>query len=367
MGLVTFLRRVPPALRWRIAYRSEPIVRSSLRRSAAAGSVRAKRALTRQHGRASARRPIVLRFANAHATRLRELEWFAEDVAQESGGAIAIKFVDRWTTSNNVQEETATVFDISKDRADLCWAGTRAFGCLGVRSLDPLQAPLLLADYPAVAAACRDEVAQAMLEPLGRLDLAGIVVLPGALRKPFAFTRRLLGPRDYEGTKLRIHESVVAEATYHCLGAEAVVLSPRQMSRNPEARVDGLDIQIEAMPAWRLSGSVTYNVNLWPRTIAIVGSRKTYAWLGAAERELLHAAARRTLDRALKHLDDQEQRDHDAMPTDVNPIIATDEQVAAIRERVEPVYEGLRSHPDTSAYMPRVEAIAARSVGSRSG
>ena len=83
--------------------------------------------------------------------------------------------------------------------ADLGWAGTRAFGCLGVRSLDPLQTPFLLEDYSVLDAVCRDDVTAEMLEPLTRLGLIGLVVLPGAQRKPFAFTRRLLGPRDYEG------------------------------------------------------------------------------------------------------------------------------------------------------------------------
>jgi hypothetical protein len=161
-----------------------------------------------------------------------------------------------------------------------------------------------------------------VIEPRERLDLAGLVVLPGGLRKPFAFTRRLLGPRDYEEAKLRIHESIVAEVTYRALGAQAVVLSTRQMASDPMRRCDGLDIQTQALAGWQLRDSITYNVNLWPRRLAIVASRKSFRWLVEPERELLREASRRTLARAPDGLQRQEQDDWDAVPESVNPIFA---------------------------------------------
>jgi TRAP-type C4-dicarboxylate transport system substrate-binding protein len=217
-----------------------------------------------------------------------------------------------------------------------------------------------LEDYSVLDAVCRDEVTEEMLEPLTRLGLIGLVVLPGAQRKPFAFTRRLLGPRDYERAKLRIHESLVAETTYRLLGAEAVTLSIRQMASRPDAFIDGLDIQIEALAGWRLRGSITFNVNLWPRTIALVASRATYQWLGAAERAMLHEAATATLARALDRLADQERRDHEGLPPGVTAIYAADDEVIALRKRVEPVREELRAHPETGRFLERLETLAGR-------
>jgi TRAP-type C4-dicarboxylate transport system substrate-binding protein len=285
---------------------------------------------------------------------------FAEELDRASAGALQVSFVDSWTTADNVREETATIAAVGRGQADLGWAGTRAFGCLGVRSLDPLQTPFLLEEYPVLDAVCRDEVAREMLEPLAQLGLVGLVVLPGARRKPFAFTRRLLGPRDYEGAKLRIHESLVAETTYRALGAEAVTLSVKQMASRPDALIDGLDIQTEALASWRLRGSITFNVNLWPRTIALVAGRTTYEWLGDAERTLLQEAAAATLARALDRLADQEQRDRDALPADVTAIYASEDELAALRERVAPVREELRSHPETGRFLERLETLAGR-------
>jgi TRAP-type C4-dicarboxylate transport system substrate-binding protein len=357
---VGFARRVPPALDQRWHKRWDPIARSELSRAASGRSVWLTRSAQRRVGSGSAAKPLVLRFANPHTSRLPELEWFAEEVAQVSAGAVRIHFVNTWTTTDNPREETTGVAGVMKDRADLGWAGTRAFGCLGARSLDPLQAPFLLEDYATLDTVCRDEITREMLEPLERLGLVGLVVLPGAQRKPFAFARRLVAPRDFLGAKLRIHESLVAEATYRALGAEAVTLSVRQMASRPDALIDGLDLQIEALAGWGLRGSITYNVNLWPRTIAIIASRKAYHWLGTSEREVLHEAGRRTLARALDHLETQEQRDREAVPAGVNPIFAEEDQLVAMRELVEPVHAGLRKHPETSVFLSRLETIRDR-------
>lgn len=349
-----FARRVPPALEWRRQRAWEPIGRSDQRRTLEGRMTWAVRAARPRQ------KPRVLRFANAHLARLFELEWFAEEVEAVSDGAVRVRFINTWTTADNPREETATVAAVGANQADLGWAGTRAFGCLGVRSLDPLQTPFLLEDYATLDAVLRDDVAREMLEPLDRIGLVGLVALPGAQRKPFAFARRLLAPRDFEGAKLRIHESLVADSTYRALGAEAVTLSVKDMASRPDALIDGLDLQTEALAGWRLRGSITFNVNLWPRTIALVASRKTWEWLEPEEREMLQAASARTLARTLDRLADQAQRDRDALPPDVTPVYAEDADVQAIRERVEPVRKELRADPETGRFLERIEQLAGR-------
>jgi TRAP-type C4-dicarboxylate transport system substrate-binding protein len=347
-----FARRVGPALtrRWNAVY--DPIGRSDRRRDLSGRAVWAKRSV---RGRPE---PLTLRLANAHRVPLPELQWFAEEIDRASEGTLRIKFVAGWTTLDHPTEETATVAAVGRHQADLGWAGTRAFGCLGVRSLDPLQMPFLLEDYAVQDAVCRDDVVTEMLAPLDRLGLVGLAVLPGAQRKPFAFARRLVGLRDYEGAKLRIHESLVADATYHALGAEAVTLSASQMRTRPDLKVDGLDLQTEALAGWRLRGSITFNVNLWPRTIALVASRKTYDWLSPEQREMLRAGSAATLERALDRLADQERRDFEALPPDVTPIYAGDDELSEIRKAVEPVRAELQADPETSRFLERIELLA---------
>jgi TRAP-type transport system periplasmic protein len=357
---VDFVRRVPRALSWRLDKAWDPVARSGLRRAAVGQSIWLARSLRPRSTRRSAPKPLVLRFANTYGSRFAELDWFADEVAELSSGAIRIEFVDKWATAHNPCEETATVAGVMADQADLGWAGTRAFGCLGVRSLDPLQAPFLLQEYASLDAVCRADLTYEMLAPLDRLGLVGLVVLPGPHRKPFAFTRRLAAPRDFAGARLRAHESLVADATYRALGAQPVTLSARQMASQPDVLIDGLDLHVEALAGWGFRGSVTYNVNLWPRTIAIVASRRSYRWLGATDQEILHEAARRTLGQALDHLAGQEQRDRDSLPTSASPIYADDDQLALMRSLVEPVHDDLRKHAETGAFLERLETIVSR-------
>lgn len=348
-----FARRSPTAAAWHWRhFWKDRVGRSEARRAVEGKAIWAGRSLPIK------RRPTVLRFANAQRSRQPEIEWFAQEVDRVSAGALRVSFIDGWVTADNPHEETAAVAAVMRGQADLAWAGTRAFGCLGSRTLDPLQTPFLLEDYSVLDAVCRDDVTVEMLEGVERLGLVGLVVLPGPQRKPFAFARRLLGPRDYVGAKMRIHESLVATSAYRELDAEAVALSPKQMLTRPHNLIDGLDLQTESLAGWGLRGSITFNVNLWPRTSALVAARRTVDWLGNAEREMLRAAAAGTLARSLDRLPDQSRRDREAVPPQVTPIYADDHEVIALRERLAPVREELRRNPETGLLLERLEQLA---------
>ena len=75
---------------------------------------------------------------------------------------------------------------------------------------------------------------------------------------------------------------------------------------------------------------------------------------------MLRAASSRTLERTLERLADQEQRDREALPPDVTPIYAEEDELAAIRERVVPVREELRANPETGRFLERIELLAGR-------
>lgn len=71
-----------------------------------------------------------------------------------------------------------------------------------------------------------------------------------------------------------------------------------------------------------------------------------------------------TLARALEHLADQEKRDREALPPAVTAIYASDDDLEAMRERVEPVREELRAHPETGRLLERLEALVRETAGS---
>ena len=297
----------------------------------------------------------------ATPTAVPEVVHFAASLAELSSGTLAVRFVDAWRPDSDRHEETSTIRDLLRGRADLAWVGARAFGCLGVRSLDPLQAPLLLADYPAVAAALSErDLCAEMMAPLERLGLVGLTLLPGALRKPFSYERALLAASDYERLRFRIHESRVEEAVVRTLGAEVVLLSAREMAGRPQASADAMFIHAGALRSWGHAGSLVWNVNLWPRVVAIVSTRRTLDRIGAEGQELLRAAAAATLAAELLALDGQDDRDQALVPKDVAVFHADDAGLLELRARLEPVYDELRLDPDAGRSLQRLEDVVTR-------
>lgn len=302
----------------------------------------------------------VLRLANAYATLrdVPEVVLFATGVAEGSAGLIDVRFVNAWTRATDRREESTVIRDVMRGTVDLGWAGTRVFGALGVRSLDPLQAPFLFADYAAQAAVFSGDLVEEMLAGLEPLGVVGLVVAPGAFRKPLGFSRPLVGAADYEGAVIRTHESNIGEATFRALGATPVMLSAAEMAATARERVDGMDIHVSAIGGWNYRGYLTANVNLWPRMTVIVANRRTFDRLGADERQLLRDCAARAGGRAVRALSSQEERDRRARPADASIVQASPDQLSELRERVEPVYAELRRHSETTRFLDAVEALA---------
>jgi hypothetical protein len=87
----------------------------------------------------------VLRMANGDGDE-RELVPFAAAVARLSGGTLRIEFANGWR-DGEPGYEAGLIRDVAAGKADLGWAGTRAFASLGVRDFDVLHAPLLIDSY----------------------------------------------------------------------------------------------------------------------------------------------------------------------------------------------------------------------------
>jgi hypothetical protein len=78
---------------------------------------------------------------------------------------------------------------------------------------------------------------------------------------------------------------------------------------------------------------------------------------GVAGTRTAHRGRRHTLERAVEHLPDRRERDRRALPDAVKAILATPEQVEALREKVEPAHEYLRRHPDSRSFFDRLQRI----------
>ena len=143
---------------------------------------------------------VVLTLAN-HDPDTNDLDEFAREVARQSDGTLRIEFKNGWR-QGSTDYEPQTIEDVRDGKIDLAKVGARAFDLAGVRSLQPLVAPLAVDSYALERRVLGSPLAARMLQGVDRIDLVGIALLPGDLRKPLGISRALVGAADYRGATI---------------------------------------------------------------------------------------------------------------------------------------------------------------------
>jgi TRAP-type C4-dicarboxylate transport system substrate-binding protein len=302
-------------------------------------------------------RPTVLRFAQVNFAP-EELEPFADEVRRLSDGDIRIRFLTDWAADETGVPELHALRDVAAGKADVGWAGSRAFDLVGDDRFDPLHAPLLIQSLALEDEVLRDDsITGPMLDSLGDLGVRGIAILPGPLRRPLG-ERPLRAASDWRGVRVgysgggQVHDSLVA------LGAEPVfaVAGPAPPG------TDGFESHIGAIAGNGYDhrfGNLTGDVVLWPRPIVLFAgphvtdeqlevlrqaadrSRPaTVAWIRATERERLAMLCGRGITIV------------GASPADVD----------SLRKGFAPVYDALRAGDGTRAALDAITGVAAGTV-----
>ena len=186
---VDFGRRVPPALNQRWHKRWDPIARSELSRAASGRSVWRARSLRRRIAAAPPRNRSCSAL-RMHTRRGSQSSVVCGGGCEISAGAVRIRFVNSWTTTDNPREETSTVAGVTRDAPTSAGPDAR------------LRLPRRPEPLPTAGAVSprglRD--ARRRLPRRGRAGdaLAALPLgsparrAPRPQRKPFAFARRLV-------------------------------------------------------------------------------------------------------------------------------------------------------------------------------
>ena len=163
---------------------------------------------------ASSSPPVTLRMARTTGFADRQIEHLQQTVAELSEGQLVIEVATEWDIGDVFTDvEQQIVGAVAADEVDLGWVGSRAFATLGVNSLDAPHRALLVDSYPLQAAILASDIPETMLAGLDALDVTGLAVMAGGLRKPIAVAGPLLGPDDYEGITMHAFPSSGHEAT----------------------------------------------------------------------------------------------------------------------------------------------------------
>jgi TRAP-type transport system periplasmic protein len=307
-------------------------------------------------GGQSGRKSVVLTLANGNGEQS-ELKPFIDEVARLSGGAIRIELRSNWRRGQ-VAYENGLIRDVNAGKADLGWAGSRAWDSLGVNSFRALHAPLLVDSYALEGQVVRTPVVTEMLRSLRQIGLVGLGVLPGPMRKPLGVRRPLLEPADYLGLKFGVQQSRVADATMRALGAEPVSFP----AGSDISRFDGVEQQIAAIEGNRyyaVAKFLTSNVNLWPRPLVLFANRRAFHRLTPGEQSVLRRAATNVVPGqiALDRRMDRDASDVICRGGFMTFATVTPADLASLRRAVQPVYDRLERDPGTRGAIRAIERL----------
>jgi len=306
-------------------------------------------------GGSDAVKPRVLTMAVQSGVQ-EQLAVFANEVSRLSDGALEIAFQDKWRLGEPTYE-AGTLEDVKAGKVDMAWVGARTFDTVGVTSFEALLAPLLVDSYDLEAAVFEQGIPDEMLKGVDELDLVGIGVLPGPMRKLLGVSQPFVVPDDFAGRVVGIQDSAVAAKTLDALGA-----TPKPVPA--EAELDGLDAYEQQLSS--IAGNsydatakyVTSNVNLWPRPLVIVMSAQAHDSLTDEQQAALRDAAAAAIPKALEV---SRVEDEEAAATlcrrGMTFSTASAADLNGLRSALGPVYAELGSDAATRAYMDAIISL----------
>jgi TRAP-type C4-dicarboxylate transport system substrate-binding protein len=307
--------------------------------------------------------PVTLKMAN---TRGGEAQPFLDELARVSGGALQLTAEPGFQAASKAIEVGA-LQAVQSGHADIAIVPTRAYAFVGVTSFDALMAPMLINNMELQQQVINDSVASEMVNGVKSAGFAGIGILPGPIRVPDGISRSLLGPATYSGARIAYSASPIAKQSLEALGATPVeaVFDGQNVSG-----FDGIELQAKAVSGNQYDGvvrSVTANVGLWPRSIAIVANAGSWTKLTDTERGWLVQAAKNAVADTANLQTGTEDLANMCRRNKVKVISASKDQIAQLRRAVTPVYDSLRGNQTTATYLDRIQAIKDQLGSTESG
>ena len=225
---------------------------------------------------------------------------FADEVGRQSGGTVTFEYRHGWRRGP-VDTEAQTVEDVQAGTVDMALVGARVFDEIGVDSFQALLAPMLVDSHDLQGAVFEAGIPTEMLASVEELDVVGIAVLPGPMRKILGVDHPFVSPTDFEDEVVGVTQSAVADQTMADLGATTLDLG----FGAPLDGVDALEQQFESIVGNNytdVADYVTANINLWPCPSVIVMNAERFESLSAEQQTALRdVRKRRSLVRWMRH------------------------------------------------------------------
>src|SRR3954454_3185458 len=168
-------------------------------------------------GPASAQSPIIIKFSHVVATdtpKGKASEKFKELAEKYTGGKVKVEVYPNSTLYKDKEEIEA----LQLGSVQMLAPSTAKFAPLGVKEFEALDLPWLFKDEATYAAAMKGEVGKWLFDKLAAKGVTGLAYWDNGFHMTSA-SRPLINPSDFQGLKIRISGSKIADRYFRDLGS----------------------------------------------------------------------------------------------------------------------------------------------------
>jgi TRAP-type C4-dicarboxylate transport system substrate-binding protein len=305
--------------------------------------------------------PITLRLATPEDEERPSqvfLDAFTAEVTRASGGSMTIEIV--YAAGGHVEnKEPIAAQRVLSGDVDLAVIPSRAWGDVGVSSVQALMAPFLIdSDQLMRAVGSDSSVLQPMVEGMASNGLVGLAIWPETLRHLFTFDENgppLVAPQDVAGQGMFVIGSALQNQIMTTLGATpSNVFPPDELVQNGTLR--GAEYSLNPYNLYS-PATVTADVTFYPKFQTLVAEDAAWSRLSADQQQVIRTAATVARERMVGGL-----------PTDANllqtycdegghAVLAGPANLAAFRTAEQPIYDQMRQDPATAKAIDAISAL----------
>src|SRR4051812_4677007 len=300
--------------------------------------------------------PATLRIAAHKSDYFAKL--FTDEVRAQSKGRIHVAFIPGKADGDPADASVRQAREVRDGRYDLGVIDAPAWDELGVRSLEPLQAPFLIRDESLFRAVLASPLAAKMLAGVRQQHVVGLSLMMLWLQHPVGDAGPLKAPADFGGKRILAPVSRVSDAVLEALGATPVHLSFAQVGdAQGRHEIDGQEMPSFARPNVWLTPNVTFSAD----ALTVIANEKRFARLSDEQQGILRSAAQRAARRAAgviaQNSDAKLARAHCARG---RVVLAGPADLAALERAPRRVYAQLERDPQVRSTIAAIRALGRR-------
>jgi len=291
---------------------------------------------------------------------------FLDRLDELSGGSISIDVQENWKPSGDASgsDEEALTQAVASGDVDIAWVTVRSLTTLGLKGIDSLEAPLLIQTPEQQREVATGLAGELVTKQLKNTPVAGLSMFPGPMQYLIAGGAPVVDVADWAGKTIGFapgdnKHSAIADTITALKG------TPAAQSDDPVGDVLSGSLQVAtANPADLIDGGatatgpyLTSTYPLFPVMGMVIINRDVLGNLSTRQHGFIEGAVERAQDLSMAD-PDLATPVTDACAAGILFGSATADQVAALQNAVQPIYDALAADKsEAKLYEAVVEAV----------